>query len=772
MRKAPELLAPAGSLEMMRTAFAFGADAIYAGQPRYSLRVRNNAFGTSAALKEGIDEAHARGKQFFVVSNIFPHNAKLATYLADMAPVIALKPDALIMSDPGLIDMVRETWPEQVIHLSVQANTVNWAAVRFWQKIGVNRIILSRELSLDEVAEIRQQCPDIELEVFVHGALCIAYSGRCLLSGYFNHRDPNQGSCTNSCRWDYKVSTSDGQPAQLLKQEQEILLEERLRPGELMPIEEDEHGTYILNSKDLRAIEHVQRLVDIGVDSLKIEGRTKSPYYVARTCQSYRQAIDDAVAGKPLAPELLRELEGLANRGYTDGFYQRHHDAEYQNYLKGHSESDRSLYVGDAVRFDTARGLMEIEVKNKFAVGDRLECVHPAGNRHMDARPHGGRGRRGRHGSSGQWSPGLDRPAARGHWRLRRPFPVSATRLPLVNALKAVASQLIVLHHLSAYGPLAAAAHEALPGTMGWLYDYARIAVQVFLVVAGFLAAGGMAPNGRPTFGNPLPLIWRRYLRLALPYFAALALAIAGAALADVWLDDEAIPAPPHLVQLVAHALLLHSLLDVDALSAGIWYIAIDFQLFVLYALLLWAGRGAGAALVLAAGCLSLFVWNRNPELDNWAIYFIGSYALGAAAWWAGDVRRSAGWIALIAAIGLAALAFDFRTRIAVALAVALLLALSRRSGVLERWPDWPPFAFLGQVSYALFLTHFPLVLLANAVFVRFGWVTPQAAVFGILATWTASVGLATLFYRYVEMPAGRLLAGRKDQSASSARLR
>jgi len=371
MRKAPELLAPAGSLEMMRTAFAFGADAIYAGQPRYSLRVRNNAFGTITALKEGIDEAHARGKQFFVVSNIFPHNAKLATYLADMAPVIALKPDALIMSDPGLIDMVRETWPEQVIHLSVQANTVNWAAVRFWQKIGVDRIILSRELSLDEVAEIRQQCPDIELEVFVHGALCIAYSGRCLLSGYFNHRDPNQGSCTNSCRWDYKVSTSGTQ---------EILLEEKQRPGELMPIEEDEHGTYILNSKDLRAIEHVHRLIEIGVDSLKIEGRTKSPYYVARTTQSYRQAIDDAVAGKPLDPVLLRELEGLANRGYTDGFYQRHHDADYQNYLKGHSESDRSLYVGDAVGFDAARGLMEIEVKNKFSVGDRIECIRPQGN--------------------------------------------------------------------------------------------------------------------------------------------------------------------------------------------------------------------------------------------------------------------------------------------------------------------------------------------------------------------------------------------------------
>jgi putative protease len=384
MPKAPELLAPAGSLEMMRTAFDFGADAIYAGQPRYSLRVRNNAFGTIAALKEGIDEAHARGKQFFVVSNIIPHNAKLTTYLADMAPVIALKPDALIMSDPGLIDMVRETWPEQAVHLSVQSNTVNWAAVRFWKKLGLTRIILSRELSLEEVAEIRQQCPDIELEVFVHGALCIAYSGRCLLSGYFNHRDPNQGSCTNSCRWDYKVSTSDGQPAQqpvqMVRNDQEILLEEKMRPGELMPIEEDEHGTYIMNSKDLRAIEHVHRLVELGVDSLKIEGRTKSPYYVARTCQSYRQAIDDAVAGRPLDPKLLRELDGLANRGYTDGFLQRHHDVEYQNYLRGHSESDRSLYVGDAVRFDVARGLMEIEVKNHFAIGDRLESVHPAGN--------------------------------------------------------------------------------------------------------------------------------------------------------------------------------------------------------------------------------------------------------------------------------------------------------------------------------------------------------------------------------------------------------
>ena len=377
----PELLAPAGSLAMMRNAFAFGADAVYAGQPRYSLRVRNNEFGSLDKLGQAIAEAHGDGKLFYLVSNVLPHNAKVRTYLADMEPVVALRPDALIMADPGLIDLVRERWPEMPIHLSVQANTVNFAAVRFWRKLGVSRIILSRELSLDEVAEIRQECPDTELEVFVHGALCIAYSGRCLLSGYFNRRDSNQGTCTNSCRWDYKVKAAvedaggDTHPAHKV-----WLLEEQERPGELMPIEEDEHGTYIMNSKDLRALEHVQRLVEIGVNSLKIEGRTKSPYYVARTAQVYRRAIDDAVAGRPLDPRLLGELDGLANRGYTDGFYQRHHDSDMQNYLRGHSESGRSLYVGDVIGWDAQRGLAEVDVKNRFAVGDRLEVIHPSGN--------------------------------------------------------------------------------------------------------------------------------------------------------------------------------------------------------------------------------------------------------------------------------------------------------------------------------------------------------------------------------------------------------
>ena len=388
-----ELLAPAGSLAMMRTAFAFGADAVYAGQPRYSLRVRNNDFGNLEMLGSAIGEAHAGGKQFYVVSNILPHNSKVRTYLADMAPVLALKPDALIMADPGLIDLAREAWPEMPVHLSVQANTVNFAAVRFWKKLGVSRIILSRELSLDEVAEIRQECPDIELEVFVHGSLCVAYSGRCLLSGYFNHRDSNQGSCTNSCRWDYKVEAGEEDAGGNVRASASAapkaaattwLLEEKERPGELMPIEEDEHGTYIMNSKDLRAVEHVERLIGIGVDSLKIEGRTKSPYYVARTAQVYRRAIDDAVAGCPFNPRLLGELEGLANRGYTDGFFQRHHEHEMQNYLRGHSESGRSLYVGDVIAWDPARELAGVEVKNRFSVGDRIEVIHPAGNHEIE----------------------------------------------------------------------------------------------------------------------------------------------------------------------------------------------------------------------------------------------------------------------------------------------------------------------------------------------------------------------------------------------------
>jgi len=379
--KPPELLAPAGTLRNLRYAIAYGADAVYAGMPRYSLRVRNNEFSTIENMAAGIEQVHAKSKAFFMATNLLPHNSKVKTFMADMEPIIELGPDALIMADPGLIMMVRERWPEIAIHLSVQANTMNYASVRFWQQLGIKRIILSRELSLDQVEEIRQQCPDMELEVFVHGALCIAYSGRCLLSGYFNHRDANQGSCTNACRWDYKVKDGKEDDSGNIQPVEVKLLEEANRPGELMPIEEDEHGTYIMNSKDLRAVEHVGRLVEIGIDSLKIEGRTKSHYYTARTAQVYRKAIDDAVAGRPFDPGLLGKLENLASRGYTDGFYQRHHDHETQNYIDNHSKSLQQRFVGELVAYNNATGMAEVEVKNKFSVGDELELIMPGGNR-------------------------------------------------------------------------------------------------------------------------------------------------------------------------------------------------------------------------------------------------------------------------------------------------------------------------------------------------------------------------------------------------------
>jgi len=396
MRK-PELLSPAGTFKAMQYAFAYGADAVYAGQPRYSLRVRNNDFNRIERLAEGVEYAHRLGKQFFIASNVSPHNDKLKSYLRDMEPVIAMKPDALIMADPGLIMMVRERWPDMPVHLSVQANAVNWASVKFWQRMGLTRIILSRELSLEEVAEIRQQCPDVELEVFVHGALCIAYSGRCLLSGYITHRDSNQGACTNTCRWKYQaheaVQTESGdvvaihEPVQPQAPEPEpappedriYLLQEEGRPGEYMPAYEDEHGTYIMNSRDLRAIQHVRQLMEIGVDCLKIEGRTKSHYYVARTAQAYRRAIDDALAGREFDMGLMDELEKLASRGYTEGFYRRHPPAEFQNYEQGVSKGDYQQFVGEVVDLDAA-GMLTVSVNNRFQLGDRLELMTPAGN--------------------------------------------------------------------------------------------------------------------------------------------------------------------------------------------------------------------------------------------------------------------------------------------------------------------------------------------------------------------------------------------------------
>ncbi|PVZ88716.1 U32 family peptidase [Serratia sp. S1B] len=390
-----ELLSPAGSLKNMRYAFAYGADAVYAGQPRYSLRVRNNAFDHDN-LQIGINEAHALGKKFYVVVNIQPHNSKLKNFIRDLELVVAMQPDALIMSDPGLIMMVREHFPHMPIHLSVQANAINWATVKFWKDYGLTRVILSRELSIDEIEEIQQHVPEIELEVFVHGALCMAYSGRCLLSGYMNKRDANQGACTNACRWEYKIhetqedATGDVIPVTQVEEKKaccsnandqhqfaEPVLIQR-NDEDMFAAEEDEHGTYFMNSKDLRAVQHVDRLTHMGIASLKIEGRTKSYFYCARTAQIYRKAIDDALAGRPFDPSLMTQLEGLANRGYTEGFLRRHVHSEYQNYEDGSSHFDYQQFCGEVL--ERNGDYIRIEVKNRFLVGDSLELMTPKGN--------------------------------------------------------------------------------------------------------------------------------------------------------------------------------------------------------------------------------------------------------------------------------------------------------------------------------------------------------------------------------------------------------
>ncbi|WP_019384692.1 prephenate-dependent tRNA uridine(34) hydroxylase TrhP [Acinetobacter venetianus] len=389
-----ELLSPAGSLKNMRYAFAYGADAVYAGQPRYSLRVRNNEFDHDN-LKIGIDEAHTLGKKFYVVVNIQPHNSKLKNFIRDIEPIIAMQPDALIMSDPGLIMMVREHFPDMQIHLSVQANAINWATVKFWKDYGLSRVILSRELSLEEIGEIQKHVPEIELEVFVHGALCMAYSGRCLLSGYMNKRDANQGACTNACRWEYKIhdakedANGDVIPVQQLDKPkqccskadsedttQTVLVQRN--DEEMFAAEEDEHGTYFMNSKDLRAVQHVDRLTHMGVASLKIEGRTKSYFYCARTAQIYRKAIDDALSGKAFDQSLMHQLEGLANRGYTEGFLRRHIHSDYQNYEDGSSHFDYQQFCGEVL--ERHGDYVRIEVKNRFLVGDSLELMTPKGN--------------------------------------------------------------------------------------------------------------------------------------------------------------------------------------------------------------------------------------------------------------------------------------------------------------------------------------------------------------------------------------------------------
>ncbi len=340
---------------------------------------------------------------------------------------------------------------------------------------------------------------------------------------------------------------------------------------------------------------------------------------------------------------------------------------------------------------------------------------------------------------------------------------VHTARLPLVDALKALASQLIVLHHFATYGPLADALGDVLPTLSTWLYHYGRMAVQIFLVVGGFLAARSLAPRGRAEFAQPLLLLGQRYRRLVLPFTAAMLLAVLCAALARAWSADAAIPARANLVQFLLHAALLQGLLHAEALSAGVWYVAIDFQLFALLVALLWLARRTsrrhaarlGAALVTALAVASLFHFNRDPAWDAWALYFFGSYALGATTWWASGPGLRSRWLLAIWGIGLAALMIDFRLRIALALGVAVLLGVARWYDLLARWPDARPVAFLSRISYSVFLVHFPVYLLVSAAFAHSGSQEPLHAMLALAAGWCASLAAGVAFHRWIEQRAG-----------------
>lgn len=348
------------------------------------------------------------------------------------------------------------------------------------------------------------------------------------------------------------------------------------------------------------------------------------------------------------------------------------------------------------------------------------------------------------------------------------------SRYPLVDALKAIASQLIVLHHLAFYGPMSDYALPLAPDLIPWLYDNARIAVQVFLVIGGFLAAQTLAPDGSLTGKPVVRLIWRRYLKLVLPYLGALLLAIALSAIARNLVDNEAIPEAPTLARFLAHLFLLQGILGYDGLSAGVWYVAIDFQLYASLLLILWVVQrilprtpAAGRVLVIVLLIASLFYFNRDDGWDNWAIYFFGAYGLGATVYW--NVRREEAplWLGLIAILVIAALMVDFRSRIVVALCVAIVLGVARYRGFIETWPRSRLIAGLGRISYSVFLVHFPVCLIINAVFERF--VTHASAVqfAGMVVAWLASIAVGAVFYAQVESRAQALLKRRSSRFIS-----
>lgn len=378
-----ELLAPAGDLQKAKFAFAFGADAVYAGVPQFALRTKENTFNTKD-ISEIIKYAHTIGKKVYVTTNIYAHNNKIEPFLKAMEELVKLKPDAFIVSDPGMILLIKKRWPEVIIHLSTQANTVNWASAKFWKSQGVSRVILGRELNVNEIRTIVEKNPDLECEVFIHGAMCMAYSGRCLISNFLTGRDANQGSCAQSCRWQYKLfkeelvqGTVNGglQNRTYTPLKDEFAVEEKLRPGEFLPIEEDASGTYLFNSRDLCGIDYVEDLMNAGVASLKIEGRNKSIYYVAITTKVYRELID-AVASKKVVDKekLLLELQSAGNRGFTPGFLNGDLGFAGQRY-ESNKMLSKHTFVGAMSEVDG--NTITIDCKNRVDVGDEIDIITP-----------------------------------------------------------------------------------------------------------------------------------------------------------------------------------------------------------------------------------------------------------------------------------------------------------------------------------------------------------------------------------------------------------
>ncbi|MFA5820774.1 MAG: U32 family peptidase C-terminal domain-containing protein [Candidatus Gracilibacteria bacterium] len=378
----PELLAPAGSLQKLKIGLQYGADAFYLGASPFSMRSRTNEF-TVEDLLEGMSLIRKAGKAAYITMNINPRAVKMEAFKKHIQFLKKeVKPDAAIVADAGVFDMIREYYPELPIHMSVQANILNYRAVEFWQRNGAARIILPRELSLLEIKAIHEKVPRMELEFFVHGAICMAFSGRCLISNYTTDRDSNQGMCAHSCRWKYKFHddfSMKRRQEQLANQVDEggmTYLEEAERPGEFFPVEEDEHGTYIMNSKDMCLIEYLKELKAAGICSFKIEGRNKTEYYLATVTRAYRQAIDDMEKGKKFDKRLLDEVLKVANRGYIPGFlfgFEGGGDVDYEK----NSPHQTHKFVGMIVGERDKKGLYEVDVKNRVEKGSVVEVMTP-----------------------------------------------------------------------------------------------------------------------------------------------------------------------------------------------------------------------------------------------------------------------------------------------------------------------------------------------------------------------------------------------------------